>query len=183
MQADYKLELTIEGNADDLLRMLEIVGLYTGDRPQRFTDIIVNGEEIDLIKLTESIVQEISETGKINISAKGPWGGYGRLDDVGLFREMAEAAPKAHFTAQISGSETYAVQNLVCELKEGLLNVETYYEENGELEDAWAEYFVKELPYADFKTLFKVSGKDFDEQEYLNLAESLSDVFCYSIAY
>ena len=42
MTADYQLELTIEGSTTEIKGMLEIVGLYDGERPQYFSFIKVN---------------------------------------------------------------------------------------------------------------------------------------------
>ena len=177
MTADYQLDITMEGTTDELKSMLGVVGLYTGEKPQSFSFIKVSGKEIDLKNLTDEIINEVSSSGKVTLTALGPWGSYGELNDVGLFREMAEAAPKAHFNAEISGSGTYEVQNLKCELKDGLLNITTYFESNEAAGEEYAEDFVKKLPYGKFKKLFKVSGEDFDKEAYRYMAENLIDVF------
>ena len=158
--------------------MLEIVGLYDGERPQYFSFIKVNGKDVNLKNLTEDMISEIvSEGSKVSITALGPYGHYGELNDVGLFREMAEAAPKASFTAEISGNGQYEVQNLKCELKDGMLNITTYFESNDAAGEEYAKDFVKKLPYGKFKKLFKVSGEDFDKEAYGYFAEHMIDVF------
>ena len=177
MTADYQLELAMEGNIVELKSMLMVVGFYTGEREQSFSSVKVSGKEIDLKNITDAIIREASASGKINVTAYGPWGRYSELNDVDLFREMAEAAPKASFCAEISGNGQYEVQNLKCELKEGLLNIETYFESNEAGVEAWTKDFVKKLPYDKFKELFKVSGDDFDQESYEDLAEELEDVF------
>ena len=183
MTADYELKLTMEGSMDELRSMLEVVGFYTGDRPQWFSSIMVEGREIDLKNLTDTLVKEVSASGKVNVTAYGPWGHYGELNDVGLFREMAEAAPEASFIAEISGFGQYEVQNLKCELKQRLLNITTYFESNDAGTEAWAEDFVKKLPYDKFKTLFKISGKDLDDVSYEYLAKELNEVFYEGFEY
>ena len=183
MTADYELELTMEGSMDELRSMLEVVGFYDGDRPQYFSCIKVEGKEIDLKNLTDTLIKEVSASGKVNVTAYGPYGHYMELNDVGLFREMAEAAPEASFIAEISGSGTYEVQNLKCELKEGLLNIITYFEANDADTETWAEDFVKRLPYDKFKTLFKVSGENLDDLSYEHLAQELNEVFYEGFEY
>ena len=177
MTADYQLELTMKGTSEEFKGMLGVLALYTGDRPQSFSGIRVSGKEIDLKNVTEDIISEVSSSGSISITANGPWGSYGELNDVGLFREMAEVAPNASFTAEISGNGQYEVQNLKCELKDRMLNITTYFESNDAAGEEYAEDFVKKLPYGKFKKLFRVSGDGFDKKAYNYFAEHMIDVF------
>ena len=181
MTADYQLDITMEGTTDELKNMLGVVGLYTGEKPQSFSSIRVSEKEIDLKNLTDEIINEVSSSGKVIVTAYGPWGSYGELIDVGLFRDMAEVAPKAYFNAEISGSATYEVQNLKCELKDDLLNITTYFEAHTTEGELYAEDFVEKLPYGKFKKLFKVAGENFDKEVYCRMAEWLIYVFYDSL--
>ena len=171
MTADYELELKLLGNEEQLKGMLRIVALYTnkGDKPAYFSFIKVNGKEIDF----SNISGEVITGGSAMVTAYGPYGHYGELNDVSIFRDLAEAFPQGAFIAEISGYGQYEVQNLKCELKGGLLNIETYFESNEEADDAWVEEVMKKLPLKKFKKLFKVKGEDFDEESYRDVLESM----------
>lgn len=175
MTADYELKLELFGNPEQLKGMLEIVGLYTNDggKPAYFTFIEVNDNKIDLTNVPEDIISD----GSVVVKAFGPYGSYGYLNDVSLFRDLAEAFPNGKFKAEISGSATYETQNLKCELKDGLLNIETFFEANDEELYAWCEYVMEKLPYKKFKKMFKIHGEDFDEDYYKGLLEELGGVF------
>ncbi len=179
MTADYQLELTMEGTSAEIKDMLGIVGLYDGERPQYFSGIKVNGKSVDFKNLTENVVAEITSTdSKVTVTALGPYGRYAELNEVGLFREMAEAAPKAQFKAEISGNGQYEVQNLKCELVDGKLNIKAFYESNEESGEAWKEDFMKKLPLKKFKKLFNVSGEDFNKESYSYFLDELESL-CY----
>ena len=110
MTADYELELRLLGDVDQLKGMLGVVGLYLnkGDKPAYFSFMKVNGKEIDFSNITNEVVT----SGAVVVTALGPYGHYGELNDVSIFRDLAEAFPQGAFTAEISGSGQYEVQNL-----------------------------------------------------------------------
>ncbi len=171
MTADYELELKLYGDEEQLKGMLGVVGLYSnkGDKPAYFTFMKVNGKEIDFSNITDEVVAN----GSAVVTALGPYGHYGELNDVSIFRDLAEAFPQGAFTAEISGSGQYEVQNLKCELKDCMLGIETFFESNEEAGDAWIEEVMKKLPIKKFKKLFKVEGEDFDKESYRYLLESI----------
>lgn len=180
MQADYELEeLSMSGTLDELKRMMKIVNRYSfppdNERFQYFDDFVINGEK-SLEYVTDDEIENLLASGEIELSARGPCSGFGELNDVGLFREMAEAAPKAAFDAHIAGYDTYTIQSLDCTLENGLLYI-TAYLGSDEAEAEYAKDFLNKLPYEMFKNLFKVYGDEFDEEAYSCFAKILMDVF------
>ena len=171
MTADYELELKLYGDEEQLKGMLGVVGLYSnkGDKPACFSFMKVNGKEVDFSNVSDEVVA----SGSAVVTALGPYGRYGELNDVSIFRDLAEAFPQGTFIAEISGNGQYEVQNLKCELKDGMLGIETFFESNEEAGDAWIEEVMKKLPLKKFKKLFKVEGEDFDKESYRYLLESM----------
>ena len=174
MTANYRLILTINGTADEIRAMVEIVSLYTGERPQYFYDFEVNGKPVDFENLTDEIIAELVSPGHVKITAFGPFGGYGLLNEVGLFRELSEIAGNAFFSAEISGSGCYEVQNLKCEYMDGKLRITDYIVDNEELDEAWVDNFVEKLPVQDFMKMFKITGDVFDSKIYRSIVESMN---------
>lgn len=171
----YKLELKLYGDEEQIKGMLGVVGLYSnkGDKPAYFSVMKVNGKDIDFSNITDEVVT----SGSVVVTALGPYGLYGELNDVSIFRDLAEAFPKGAFTAEISGNGQYEVQNLKCELKDGMLNIETFFESYEEAFDAWVEDVMKKLPLKKFKKLFKIEGEDFDKESYRNVLNAMGGDF------
>jgi hypothetical protein len=163
--------LKLLGNKEQLKGMLEIVGLYSnkGDKPAYFVFVKVNGKDIDL----SNIPDEATTSGSAMVTAKGPYGRYAYLNDVDIFRDLAEAFPQGAFTAEISGYGQYEIQNLKCELKDSILNIETFFESSEEAGNAWVEDIMKKLSLKKFKKLFKIEGEGFDEKSYGYMLESM----------
>lgn len=178
MRAYYELELTMEGTSEEIKNMLEVLGLYEGERSAYFTSVAVNSCEVDLMNLTQEIVSKIlSINSQVKVSATGPFGSYCELNDVGIFREMAEVAPNALFVAEISGWGKYELQNLKCELKDRMLNIMTYFKAYDSIFIEYAAEFTAKIPYEKFMKLFKISGDGFDEKAYDSLVERFYDLF------
>ena len=175
MTADFELILVLRGNKSDIKNMLEVFAHYChyGDREVCFNFVKVNGkytcwgdDAIDWENITDELVAELSSSGEILIDANGPYGSYIELNDVDLFREMAEVAPDANFEAEISGYQQYSVQNLKCRLEDKKMYITTFFQSNSEAGDAWVEDFMKKIPLEKFKKLFEISGGDFNEDNY-----------------
>ena len=182
MTADFELEMTLMGEQDDIKNMLEVFAHYSnhGDREAYFIFIKLNGksagfenDEIDLKNITDELVADLSSSGEIKVSALGPYGRYVELNDVGLFREMAEVAPNGKFVAEISGSRGCGEQNLKCRLEAGKLNITTWIMSGDEPDAAWEEDFKDKLPLEKFKKLFAISGEGFDDESYESVVSEL----------
>lgn len=178
MRAYYELELIMQGTTEEIKNMLEVLGLYEGERSAYFTSVAVNSCKVDLMNLTQEIVSKIlSVNSQVKISATGPFGSYSELNDVGIFREMAEVSPNALFVAEISGEGKYEVQNLKCKLKDRMLNIVTYFKAYDSIFIEYAEEFTNKIPHDKFMKLFKISGDGFDEKAYDSLVERFYYLF------
>lgn len=176
MMADFEFRLMMKGNCEQLTRMLQIIGPYfeEGKKPAYFTDAHTKGKDIDF----DNIQKEIISSGEITITAYGPYGEFFELNDVDIFRDLADAVPDAYFNGEISGEGEYETQDLKCELKEKVLNIETSIlsneDEDDEVDNAWIDDFVKRLPLNKFVDVFKVVGDDFDNDSYRNVVGQIA---------
>ena len=198
MTVFYRLDLMMEGTPEQLASMLRIYLRYDEKNKSRsayFSNTRINGTDLYCFlngdnricgdkyidRITgEAGIKEILRCGTVNINADGPFGNYRKLNDVNLFREMAEAVPDASFTAEITGGETYAQSSLKCRLKERKLEINTFYlsldDEKGAELDMYAAYFKKLLPYREFIRYFKMDSDSFDSEAYDGfICESLGE--------
>lgn len=171
MQADFEFEMKLNGTQEELVAMLSVMRSYAnGEKPAyfSFTEAVRGGARIDLEDADEDEILEFlsNNEGAVEITASGPYGHYGVLNDVDVFRDMAEIAPEAEFTGEISGSRTYSEESLNCKLENKILYISSYYEDNNEGPNEYVEYFTSKVPYKKFLKLFKISEDDFDEDAY-----------------
>lgn len=173
--ADFEFKMTVNGKTEELISILKVLRRYNeGENGVYFSGIDLNGEHLSLIKLKkgkemdddEIIDFVLSNDSPLTISALGPYGHYSELNDVDIFRDMAEAAPEAAFEGHISGFTSYTEQYLDCKLSDKILHITTYFEANEESADAYIEYVLKLLPYEKFIELFHVDEEQFSEDSY-----------------
>lgn len=178
--ADLDFNLKINGTPEEVASILEIMLEYTeGKNGAYFSCVrITVGEQsfsINLADKDELMTAINSNSGKAEISALGPFGRYGELDEIDIFREMAQASPNASFTASITGFAGYADQSLHADLSNGLLKVSTSYLSDDCRGEGELEYYSNNLPYDKFTELFRLDGEEFDEAAY---EDFLSENFC-----
>lgn len=169
--AEFELSISIDCENKDIIEMLKVFRAYTtGDREAYFNFVeVVRGEtDLDIESASDEDIEDFvcENEGEISISGIGPFGHYGELNDVDVFREMAEAAPEGWFEADINGCTTYTEQTLHCELKDSKLSINTFYEANEERFDAYSAYIEDALPYLVFIRLFRIAAEEFDESDY-----------------
>ena len=152
MNADYYLKLKIFGDEEQIKGMLEIVGKYDETGIQYFRSVEVNEKSIDF----SNIPAEVIASESVIITAKGPYGDYYELNDVSIFRDLAEAFPQGKFIGNIDGCGTYESQSLDCELKDGMLYINTCFESSEGAADAWKEDVMEKLPLEKFNKLYKI---------------------------
>ena len=177
--ADFNLEMTINGTDEELATLLGVFQKYLkGEKGVYFNwpEVTRGDEDCDLEEAAPEEILEFLEgaEGEVEITADGPFGHYGMLNDVDLFRDMAEAAPDASLEAEITGITTYTEQNLNCNLENRILHISTFFQSNDEESDAFMDYFTGKLPYEKFIRLFQVTDEDFDKAAYM---EFISDTF------
>ena len=177
--ADFDLEMTINGTNEELAAMLTVFQKYLkGEKGVYFDYPSVNrgDEDCDLEEMTQEEIQEFLDgsEGEVEITAGGPFGHYAMLNDVDLFRDMAEAAPDASLEAKITGITTYTQESLECNLENRILHINAFFESSDDESDALQAYFTSKLPYEKFIRLFQVTDEDFDEDAY---ATFIDDTF------
>lgn len=165
MNADYYLKLKIFGDEEQIKGMLEIVGKYDETGIQYFRSVEVNEKSIDF----SNIPAEVIASESVIITAKGPYGDYYELNDVSIFRDLAEAFPQGKFIGNIDGWGTYESQSLDCELKDGMLYINTCFESSEGAADAWKEDVMEKLPLEEFNKLYKIKGENYNEEDYKSL--------------
>lgn len=165
MNADYYLKLKIFGDEEQIKGMLEIVGKYDETGIQYFKSVEVNEKSIDF----SNIPAEVIASESVIITAKGPYGDYYELNDVSIFRDLAEAFPQGKFIGNIDGCGTYESQSLDCELKDGMLYINTCFESSEGAADAWKEDVMEKLPLEKFNKLYKIKGENYNEEDYKSL--------------
>lgn len=190
MTLAYDTDLTIYGDQADIKRMIDVLTRYrqNGERDAYFCFITLMKEKcsdpdrhmVDLESAADEMIAPFLALSKIKVSAVGPYGRFFELNDIDLFREMAEAAPDAGFVANIDGDQDYCVQRLKCELKDKKLYIKTFYQDDEDvyeaIDEAWKEYFMKKLPFKKFRKLFKTSWDVYDDEIYADVIESLSGI-------
>lgn len=165
MEAEYTMEAELCGSEKELRDMFAVIKQYD----------VETGEYICFLFSTEQTnssgrcvdvktCDDISGNGPLSISGIPLFGQIGDLFECACFREMAEAAPRAYFYAEVAGASDYTRDWFKCELQDGLLTIHAFSSSNDEAEAAWFEEIKKELPFKEFKKLFKVSGPGFDDE-------------------
>ncbi|MBQ9994458.1 MAG: hypothetical protein IJP17_07080 [Clostridia bacterium] len=170
--ADLDFSLKIKGTPDEIIALLKIMRQYSegGEVYFSFTTVTIDGQAFRFSSGEEND-EEIFAAARaavnpVNITASGPYGRYGMLGDVDIFRDMAESAPSAEFFGVISGFAGYADQSLTARLADGKLHISTSYLSDDVRGEAELEYASTCLPYEEFIELFRLDGDEFDADMY-----------------
>ena len=156
--AFYETKCTMKGSARDLADMVEVLRKYTeGVKEAYFTDLSF-----------ESKSEE-----ELAFSAMGPYGKFDGLNDVDVFREMAQAAPMASFEADVQGEDSYTQSELHCRLKDGLLTIDTCVNDTEDDDRGYLEYVTEKMPYEQFIDLYGIEPDSLPEDEYEDLINDL----------
>lgn len=150
MDAFFSLSITYSGNTEEVALITDILNSYH------------TGKNGIFIRLNQPAV----ENGSTTVSAEGPYGNFGELNEVPIFRDLAKAAPGAAFQALISGETSYTRRRLMATLKDRILHIIEHNEEKTDPEEAYTEYFQEKLPYKKFVRLFRLDREEFDEDRY-----------------
>ena len=169
--ADFDLNISIDCKHEDMFALVEVFKHYVdGNKGVHFNFVklnngndTVNIEDLSLDKLKE-FIEECEKT--LSIEALGPYGHYMELDDINVFREMSEAAPDGHFSAEINGCTSYTEQSLHCTLEDKILHVKTYFASNDDIQECYVNYVLSKLSYQQFINLFKIDEEEFSEEDY-----------------
>ena len=171
MSADFGTEITVEGNAEELFAVLEILRMFTSGKNNGYIFGYIFGVRIngtDLENLSGEKTEEFLKAarGKLEVAAEGPFGHFFVLSDVGLFEALADAAPGAKFSGRSWGFNTGADLSLDAELIDNKLFLSESNVPNEAVPEAYYSYVVEKLPFDKFCELFKVDKSEFDEDSY-----------------
>lgn len=179
MSAEVNTEISITGTADEITAILGVLRMYETERYQQYqstrqcayiSGVRITGTESKqyLKDMTDEEVRRAASEYKnlLLVEASGPYGYYSTLEEVGLFEDMAEAAPRASFSGSSEGYITGASVALNGELREGLLQISHYYEAEEEWDEGYIEEIVRRVPYHRFTELFKINATEFDKDDY-----------------
>ena len=135
--ADFNTGAKISGTKEEVFKILTVMRSYAIDKREQYREkrncpymmsMNISGDnEFGLHKpinqfSDEELIRFIEEKNcVVCVDASGPYGIFGPLEDVGLFHEMAEAAPSAKFEGGMGGFSTGGDQCASFGLKDGLL--------------------------------------------------------------
>lgn len=181
MSADLNTFIEMEGTKKELKAMIMVIKDYCGhnhDAELNHTKIGTTKKfdgknDVPLETLTSKGIDEllVARKKKVYISAGGPYGRYGRVDEAGIFKAIAEAAPSAKFKARTVGYTTGQQNDLIGELKKGKLYI-TYScladecisldDENGPSDEDW---YTEKSAYDPIKKEYE---RKYSVEEYVN---------------
>ena len=182
MQAEFNTTVNVSGTEDELKKIIEVFRQFEAKKFKGFLVDVQLKNEYRAAKLKDLIEKDALDAfvkesvGSIAIEAAGPWGSYQFVTDVKIFETMADVAPTASFSGKIEGGTSYTTENIDCEMKNGILHIESFYEGNEESSDKYVDFLTEKMPYDRFVELLEVDQDAFDEDEY---EDYLSDSECY----
>ena len=147
--ADFNTGAVIKGTQEEIVAALNVFNTYATTKHEQYAKerncaylmscyLSYEGEHglgTRLSNMTEEdIVKFIAEhNNEVLVSASGPYGRFGFLSEVNLFKEAAEAAPNATIAGGMSGFNPGGDQIAAFKLENGLLTCK-YYEGEPEWE-------------------------------------------------
>ncbi len=157
--ADFNTGALIKGTTKEIVSAVNIFKKYATIKHEQYAKerncaylqscyISYDGEEGLGTRINDMTDEEIAEFAKnhdnsVIVSASGPYGRFGFLSEVGLFKEIAESAPHATVSGGMSGFNPGGDQIAAYELKDGLLTckyVEGECEDWDEEDEDWDDY-------------------------------------------
>lgn len=176
MSADLNMSVEMRGNREELAAMLKVLNYYETVKGAQyntkrncayinFVEITTPGNRGHLEEKKISELAAMAENSNLTLSAGGPYGHYAGLKEVGLFEDMANAAPNAWFSCTISGFVGSADVFYSAELKDGLLTVSAS-EEDEDCLDQYVNDFTEKVSYSEFCEFFQIDEEEYDEEVY-----------------
>lgn len=165
--ADFNTGALIKGTQEEILAALKIFNKYVTTKHEQYAKerncaylmscyVSYDGEQGMGTRLTnmseEDLIKFIEEhDNKVLVSASGPYGRFGSLSDVDLFKEIAEAAPHATVSGGMSGFNPGGDQIAAFELENGLMKCKYHEGEQEWDEDEDGEDWDDEWDEEDFE--------------------------------
>lgn len=173
MTQNFEIKITINTNTENTMKFLDAIKPYVeGGRDTVYNWVEINGSRLKYEGLTLDYVDKLCSSGEIEITGLGPSGRFTEVNESGIFRDMAEAAPEGSFVGEITGSSDYDDQELRCELVDGILSITTYYESLEDTLNGFIEYFTKVVEYEKFMDTFKLDKQAIPKKVYKYFLEN-----------
>jgi len=170
MEAYYSTKIELSGTKEEIKKAISTLQSFSDGDVHLVSTCICNGDErilLDDLHSEEEVAACVEKIdAPIKIEADGPWGSFGELSNVELFKELADVIPFSAFSCHISGQTTYYQEYMDCELKEKKLYITTFMKANEWICEDYGDEVRKTLPYMDFIQLLKLDEKEFDEDRY-----------------
>ncbi len=175
--AYYETTGKMKGSSRNLADMIGVILEYTqGLKDAYFMDLIFdNGTEKKKAEelADKALAAFVGDTEEISFSAGGPYGKYDELNDVDMFRKMAEAAPAAYLNVSVDGQDSYAQEEMQCRLQDGILKIDITRNETEDGDRAYLDYILGKMPYARFMDLFDIVPDSLAEDDYEDFISDL----------
>lgn len=113
MAADFNTEILMKGTDEELLNMIKVLKRYETDMYNQYKEkrdceyimsVRINGDK-SLESLSDDDLKDVVQNSQrtVKVTAEGPYGVFGLLEEVCLFEDMAVAAPNAYFNGLMFG--------------------------------------------------------------------------------
>ena len=195
MAADFNTYLSIKGTKDELKAVLGVLKKFENDSEIYLQFVEVGkGKENERIGLFDDStrLRDLSPDDKVEkfldsvgtelmVTAGGPYGHFGWLEETGLFEAIADAAPGASIEGIISGFSTGADQSVWCKTEDGKLHI--FYKYTLDDSDSYSDYVSDILPYAKFKSIFEVDSDDYEDDYYDFIEELIGEGKLFALSF
>ncbi len=195
MSADFNTELQISGTKNELRAVLKVLIGFVRDKDVYLNMVRIgkinekgtrdhsSGVYLRDLKSKEEVVELLdSLNGNMAVEASGPYGHFYMLEEVGLFTDLADAAPDANIAGRIFGFDDGGEQSAWCKSEDGKLHI--YYKYEDDEEDPYCDYIVEKLPCSEFEHVFKIEAGNMDESKYYAyVVELFEDGSIYRMSY
>lgn len=176
MSADLNTTITIQGDGDELLAVLDVLKMYEKkhyktkyvDARLDYIRLTYEGEEKQLDEVKKRDRDRIQKTGgTLEIEASGPYGSFYPVDETRVFENIADVAPNSSFTGKVKGFVIGADIMWEGKLDGGKLYLkftENSWDEGPEAK--YSEMLYEKLPPESFAEMFGIDKSGGDLEDY-----------------
>ena len=191
MSADLNMSIEMCGSQEELEALLKVLHYYETKKQAQYNasrncayitwvEITILGNRCHLEEKKISELAEMAGSDKLTATAGGPYGYYATPSEIGLFEDMANAAPNAWFSCGVGGFMGSADVSFDAELKDGLLTVSASEED----EDSYAQYvndFMEKISFSEFCEFFQINEEEYYEEIYEEFLFSAADRHAFDL--
>lgn len=145
------------------------INFDTETLPKDFNNSFYINDEINVIsdKILEEnlLLLDDNKEYTVDIKANGPYGRIGTIEEINLFKDLADLSLDVVFDGEIVGGEDIPDDKLEAKYKNKKLEVKCFVCQEEYISD-YVEEMKKILPYNQVCELFKIDKNKFDEGDY-----------------